>query len=203
MKRWVCVMVWLLVAGGASADPYAFEDMIDYWSISCGEYQAEPTATEEDWWHGIYDAAYIDENNPLTYQHDISDDFSIPDEYVVTEAYLELDFTNDNGDGQKLWGLIKWDGREFVKVAFDGTEFVDVKEEVDNGQYDVVFNIDWLNDDGLLDVTVNVWNSLGTADASLDHSRLYGTVAPVPVPGAALLGLLGLGAAGLKLRKRT
>jgi len=63
----------------------------------------------------------------------------------------------------------------------------------------------WINDgsgDGILDVTVKVWNPTGVATAWLDHSVLYGDLVVVPVPGAVLLGILGLGAAVVKLRKR-
>jgi len=66
----------------------------------------------------------------------------------------------------------------------------------------------------------NSWVNMGEADATNsdwlytnDRENKYGksiyaiseelTVAPVPVPGAFLLGILGLSLAGVKLRKRT
>jgi len=50
----------------------------------------------------------------------------------------------------------------------------------------------WITGDSL-DVTLRLWN------ARIDQVQLLATV---PVPGAVLLGVLGLGAAGMKLRKR-
>jgi hypothetical protein len=184
------------LAGFAGAASYNFEDMIDYWG---------PLNV---------DAAFIGQNSPLSYSHDINDsvDFGAGD--LVTSATLELDFTNDLTDDNgsyvqpTFWGpiIFRWDYREYSRAAYDGQNWF--IGEVGNGQYDLVLDVDWLNDDGFLDVTVRVWNPLGTATAWLDHSRLYGTAAtnangngtaPVPEPSTILLmgvGLLGLVAVG-------
>jgi hypothetical protein len=154
-----------LLAGAAAADSVAFEDVIDTW----GPLNAP--------------SAWIGQNSPLQYTHDINDDVDLT-EAVVTEAWLELDFTNDISD------YVGWfvDFQEFARVAYDGEGWVPLGE-VDNGQYDIELDIAWLNDDGELDVTVQVRNRNGTATAWLDHSRLYGTAetfgnppAPVPEP---------------------
>ena len=169
---------------------YDFVDLHDKWDALFG---GQPTDVG-------FDSTGIVEGSPLTYSHDITG-YGVPVPTPVTEAWLELDFTNDVSDAvERWWGVIVWDNREYVEVGYDGSEWRDIGE-VDNGQYDLVVGIDWLNDDGILDVTIDVtnpgWNA-GTA--YLDHSVLYGNV--VPVPGAALLGVLGLGSAGAWLRKR-
>lgn len=205
----VIVALVALTAATASADfwddydrqPNQFVDRIEYWTLD-----GQPG--------GILDATPITENNPLIYTHTITE-FDIPDDYLVTGAWLSLDFTNPDGllneekldfrggDGFKLTGWGEYDHREFVRFAYDGSGWVELGED-DGGQYnyDLYLDLDVLNDDGTLTVTVGVRNELGTGDVWLDHSVLYGNVARVPVPGAALLGVLGLGAAGLKLRRR-
>ncbi|MDI9433028.1 MAG: PEP-CTERM sorting domain-containing protein [Planctomycetota bacterium] len=185
-----CLMA--LTAGTVSADvwrgtEYDFVDVIDYWT-----WDGEPG--------GNFDTVLITENNPLEYQHDITG-YGVPGEWLVTEAWLELDFTNDFSDSYWYGVIVKWDHREYVEMVFDGSEWHDIGE-VDDAYYEVVVGIEWLNDDGILDVVVTVSNPLGTASASLDHSALYGNLEVVPVPGAVLLGVLGLGAAGMKLRRR-
>jgi hypothetical protein len=48
-------------------------------------------------------------------------------------------------------------------------------------------------------VSLLVFSNDGLHDVAIDNLKVYSSV--VPVPGAFLLGLLGLGAAGMKLRK--
>ncbi len=193
-----------LTAATASADlwddydaqPNQFVDRIEYWTLG-----GEPG--------GNLDSTPITENDPLIYTHTITE-FDIPEEYLVTEARLNLDFSNPDGllnlegDGFDLdggWFWNPYDNREFVRFAYNGSAWVELGED-DGEQYDLYLDLGLLNTDGSITVTVGVWNQLGTGDVWLDHSIFYGTVEAVPVPGAALLGVLGLSAAGMKLRRR-
>lgn len=193
-----------LTTATASADtwddydsqPNQFVDRIEYWTLD-----GQPG--------GIWDATPITEDTPLTYTHTITE-FDIPEDYLVTGAWLNLDFTNPDGllglegddyDLDGWWIFDPWDNREFVRFAYNGSAWVELGED-DGNQYDLYLDLGLLNTDGSLTVTVGVWNELGTADVWLDHSIFYGTVEAVPVPGAALLGVLGLSAAGMKLRRR-
>lgn len=189
------------MSGSASAALYQFSDSIDHWSYDLWA----------DEWHASYtetfltvDAARISEGNPLSYTHDLNRVVGAGD--TIVGAYLELDFTNDEAEGDDVgsWWIFEWDDEEYATVAYNGSDWVAVEDgaELDDGVYSIVLDIDWLDDDGMLDVTVAVRNNLGAADAWLDHSRVYGTAEVVPVPGAVLLGMLGLSAAGLRLRKR-
>ncbi len=183
--------ILLVLASSAGAATMPFEDVIDTWGPL-----------------GL-DTARLVQGSPLTYQHDLNDDIDFADGWVVTDATLELDFTNDWLDGKKLWGLVQWDNREFAWYAYDGAGWVAIGE-VDKGQYPLAVEVDWLNDDGKLDVTVGVWNAKDSATAWLDHSRLYGTAAgpeplgsSVPEPVTLLGAGLGVAAIGRYLRRRT
>ena len=157
MKKLVASLIVMLLAvvfvGIASASVYKFNDDIDNWNLSGSQYGEDQTIAHP------FDAVLITDNNPLTYTHDITDsvDFAAGD--YVTEAWLELDFTNDLSDsnGSMFWGLIKWDNREFAQYGFDGNAWQSIGE-VDNSVYDMLVDIDWLNDDGRLDVSLNVTN---------------------------------------------
>ncbi len=189
-----CLMA--LTAGTVSADPitYDFSDTIS--------------------WSG--NGVLITPNNtPFGYQHDINDDVDLAAGDEVISATLTLTFKDDDNDNhgeywvQTGWGWgngywQQYDNREYVRLAFDGTDWFEFAggAEIDNTVYTMVVDVGFLNDNGVLDVEVDVWNALGTGDVYLKRSELCGTAEVVPVPGAVLLGVLGLGAAGMKLRRR-
>ena len=157
----VSILMVLSVSGMANADSYAFEDMIDTW-------------------FGSYDSVYIDQDydvsnvlyhvidgtpnvaSPFSYTHDINDDVNFLAGDLVTEAWLELDFTDmdlfEAGDsyGSTFFGLIKWDGRENVQYTYDAESSSWIEISSDNDVQNVMLDIDWLNDDGLLHAYPNV-----------------------------------------------
>ena len=175
----------LLALMPSKASAYAFEDMIDTWYIGGIGFDSQP----------------ILEGFVFSYTHDITDDVAPGDQ--ITDAILELDFTNDLYDGWmridgRLFGYSK-PMTEYVYYQLDNTGW-NYLGEVDNDQYYPTLGLSLL-DDGLLNVELfvsNHGNGLGTA--YLDHSRLSGNA--VPEPGTfALLGV-GLGLLGFSMRKR-
>lgn len=202
MKKFaVCMCALAMVfcsMGVAGAVSYTFSDTIDYWNASGTVYGESKSLAH--WW----DSVYLSQGYPVSYQHDIRDDVDFARGDRVTEAYLSLDFTNDSGDAHYSGIILRYDYREFASyvIGEDGTVYN--VGEVDDGTYAGRYlNIDWLNDDGLLDVTISVSNPLGTATAWLDESRVYGTASAVPEPCTVLLlgsGLAGL--AGYRMRRR-
>lgn len=185
----------LAVVVAANANNIEISDMIDYWSLDRTQYGENQ---EPGQW---FDSVWIEQNHPLTYTHDVNDSIDL-EYYQIVDATLELDFTNDCGDSH-YFGFFKFDNREFASYVLDSNTNSWVSlGEVDNGQYDILLDVDWLNDDGKLDVTLNVTNSLETATAWLDHSKLTGTaISTVPEPTTMLLfgaGLLGLAGASRK-----
>ena len=158
---------------------------------------------EIDYFYGL-DIVPIVEGIGLTYQHDINQE--VGPNYDVEWAELCLDFDLDLTDAYlQIMGVFVFDFREFTFVQYDGSgwQYVD---EVDNDNEYLTVGIDWLNDDGLLDVSIQVYNYAGNpATAYLDKSKLYGCAKPVPEPSTMLLlgaGLLGVVAYGRKRMKK-
>lgn len=172
--------------------------------------------------------------DPFYYSHDINDSVDFESGDVVTDAALALTFNDNDGDSFRLcWSsgnLVLSDTQEFVLVGFDYDsghwERINYLGEVDSGKYDLVVGADYLNDDGILDVGIGVWNFAGSGDVWLESSVLSGHAdglgdpgtldslntngtnhsLPVPEPstalllGSGLLALVSLGAKKLRIR---
>lgn len=190
--------------GSSLAAMYAFEDVIDNWNVRGTTYDSVYIDQDPDFFNLFVPNTVA---SPFSYSHDLTQEVDFLAGDRVTEAWLALDFTDmdlaefGNPDGFKLWGLFKYDKREFVSYSYDaGTQsFTEINENNDTPEH--ALTIDWLNDDGMLDVTIYVKNGLGTGDIGLDSSRVYGYAEPIPEPATMLL--FGTGIAGLAaLRQR-
>ncbi len=186
-----CLMA--LTAGTVSADPVVnFSQFLDF---RAGGDPGNPANHP----FGIF----IVQGQPFTYQHDVLNavpSIDIGAGHYVTDATLKLYFYDEDTDGI---GNYEW-----VTVNFNGGAgtwnigtYGDGSDDVDWATYPFAVDVAWINgNNGILAVEVAVRNVGGTGDIFLKTSELSGT-AVVPVPGAVLLGVLGLGAAGMRLRK--
>lgn len=188
----VCVF---LMVGAASAASYWFSDVIDNWG-------------SDDFFGRVM---IPNAPNTYDYQHNINDDVDFAAGDQVTSAYLALDFDWDIFDGSGTYTYhcgytIEWDFREFTYIQFDESDWQYVGE-VDNNWEFLTVGIDWLNDDGLLDVSLYVCNSLNNAIAWLDKSILFGCAqtgsdSPASVPEPSTMILLGMGVIGITVPGR-
>jgi len=132
------------------------------------------------------DVVTITAFNPLFYTHHLTVN---PGEQLG-DGTLTLGFIDDDPDRSYF-------SKEYVLVTTYGGGW-DIQLAAGEVDGPVDLSVDsTLLDTGELDVAIGV--SIGQ-DVQLDYSTLSANV--VPVPGAVLLGMLGLSAAGIKLRKR-
>jgi hypothetical protein len=139
------------------------------------------------------------DNNPhsLTYTYDITDNgFPHAGETVVSGS-LDV-WLRDDGDNSG------YNHEEIARVTYDGTSWTAFDGEMPDSstKYSVTAIDTSLLSDGKLIVVVEAtegdfWFEKGLLTV---NTRIDGTPV-VPVPAAVLLGLLGMGAAGLKLRR--
>lgn len=130
----------------------------------------------------------------FVYEHDINYLVDISAGHFVTDATLTVTFTDDETDGgtanNEITKIGVWDGGDWDWSNVGNVETGDyIGPDID---------VSWLNDNGWLRVSIEIVNNKG--DVWLNQSVLSG-VAAVPVPAGLVLGVLGFGVAGLKLRK--
>ncbi|MDI6447856.1 hypothetical protein [Anaerobaca lacustris] len=132
------------------------------------------------------------------YTHAITGPYTpIPDAYTVDPDSVKLEITYYDGGGREsIWQYAYGEGEwHFLGSTGSMSGYEDFEFQID---------ADWLNSSGgSLTVALRANSAYGSDSGTyLKRSVLSGDVSVVPVPGAVLLGVLGLGAAGMKLRRR-
>jgi hypothetical protein len=189
------------MAGGAMADPYS--QTIDftsssnpYWNGTWDSPAHGKYITEGSWLtHHPY--SYLD-NDPFNYTHDVTSLLAPGD--TITSANLTLDFYDDDSDSGRHAKT------EYVRLSFDGVTWNNLGE-TDTGTAGP-FSVLACLTDRILNVSVNLYGSQDySEDIYLKSSTLSGDFTPyqepprVPVPAAVVIGMLGLGTAGIRLRR--
>ena len=209
MMRKLLLVSVLAVAltGVAQADLY--EQTIDfrttttgYWdatwdSSTSGKYITEHASqwVGDHWWN-MHEITL--DNDPFDYQHNIAGVLGAGD--TLNGATVSLYFIDDEGDSGNS------NKKEEVRLRFDNGSWVNL-DEVDSGSegpYNVLTSLA----DGILNVRVDLCGSgdkedifLKMSTLCLDYTPYVPPVTPTPVPAAFLLVALGLGTAGIKLRR--
>jgi hypothetical protein len=158
------------------------------------------TSSSNPYWSGYWDShtygkyIYQKSGTDFQYQHDLSSILAASD--TINTASLSLYFVDDEGDSSSS-------RREDLSISLDSGAWQSLGE-VDTGTKS--FDVLALVADRVLTVALNFTTS--SQDIYLTTSTLSGTYTPyedpgpvVPVPAAFVIGLLGLGTAGLKLRR--
>ncbi len=202
MRKLLLVSVLALsITGMAQADLYT--QTIDFTSSTNSNWNATwDSSTDgkyiaEDAWKITWSGWQHLDNDPFDYQHNVVGVLGASD--TLNGATVSLYFVDDEGDSGSS------NRKEDVRLAFDNGSWTNLNE-VDSGSqgpYNVLANLA----DGLLNVRIELVGSgdaedifLKTSTLSLDYTP-YQEPTPVPVPAAFLIGMLGLGTAGVKLRR--
>ncbi len=200
MRLLMCVAASLIavVDGSVFAGlTYSFTDTINF------------TLDANPYWNGSTDSSDYGKllrqgtgsspnvNNPFDYAHKIGSVVNLGAGDLVTDAELTVTFWDDESDSGTSAN------REVVRVGiWNGAAWTwNQLGDIGTGSYSgPQINVGWLNDDGILDVRLEVTNNGG--DIWLTSSTLTGyAVAAVPLPASILLGVFAVGLASRKLRK--
>jgi hypothetical protein len=205
MRKLLLVSVLTMsIAGMAQADLYT--QTIDFRTTTTG------------YWNGMWDSAtygkYIAEdarkrvsgvwynldNDPFDYQHNIAGVLGAGD--TLNGATVSLYFIDDETDS----GNANSNSKETVRLTFEAGNVVSLGEtdSGSQGPYNVLASLT----DRILNVSVELVGGSDEEDIflkmstlCLDYTPYVPPVTPTPVPAAFLLGALGLGTAGIKLRR--
>ena len=171
-----CLMA--LTAGTVSADVYTDTTIVDEY-LSVWFYGSDSV----NWTHeNPYDGGSYEDALTLGLIDSVT--LTVNASGIVTnDDYVSVRFQDKNNVWHNLPGYLVNGNNVFTLDAewLNGVTVRSTLTFVNNGSG---WNYDWMD------------------DACINYSILTVTGQPVPVPGAVLLGVLGLGAAGMKLRRR-